>query len=61
MPVILDPADFDVWLEGGPEAANAAEALLRPYPSGALTAYPVSSRVNSPKNDDVDLIEPLAI
>ena len=60
MPVILDPADFDVWLEGGPEAANAAAALLRPYPSGALAAYPVSTRVNSPKNDDAGLIAPVS-
>ena len=58
MPVILDPADFDVWLDGGPAAANAAEALLRPCPSEALTVYPVSPRVNSPRNDDAGLIEP---
>jgi len=25
-----------------------------------MTAFPVSKRVNSPKNDDADLIEPAA-
>jgi len=35
--------------------------LLRPYDSAAMHAYPVSSRVNSPKNDDAELIAPLAV
>jgi putative SOS response-associated peptidase YedK len=34
--------------------------LLRPHASEAMTAYPVSTRVNSPKNDDAAIIEPLA-
>jgi len=33
--------------------------LLRPYPAKDMTAFPVSTAVNSPKNDRAGLIEPL--
>jgi putative SOS response-associated peptidase YedK len=33
--------------------------LLQPHPSEPMTMWPVSTRVNSPKNDDPSLIEPL--
>lgn len=59
MPVIVDPADYALWLEGGAEAAARARELLRPYPAEALTAYPVSPRVNTPRNDDAECIAPL--
>ena len=58
MPVILDPAAFETWLNPG-AAAEAARALLKPYPAEAMTAYRVSPRINSPSNDDPALIEPL--
>jgi len=57
MPVILAPSDYDRWID----TSNADPVdLLRPYPSDAMRAYPVSSRVSSPKNDDAELIEPLS-
>ncbi|MEJ2761058.1 MAG: SOS response-associated peptidase [Gammaproteobacteria bacterium] len=52
MPVILDPGDYDPWLEEGPEE------LLRPY-AGEMIGYPVSFDVNSPANDEKELIEPV--
>jgi len=57
MPVILEPEDYDLWLEGDPDEA---EALLRPLPAEELRAYKVSTRVNAPRNDDPGCIEPLA-
>ena len=33
--------------------------LLRPYAAEAMTKWPVSTRVNSPKNDDPNLLEPV--
>ena len=54
MPVILDPADYDRWLDL--ERPDAQE-LLRPCPDDWLEAYPVSPRVNRPQNDDATLIE----
>jgi putative SOS response-associated peptidase YedK len=54
MPVILDPLDYGAWLDptrGGLE-------LLRPCPDEWLEAVPVSTRVNSPSNDDPSILQP---
>ena len=53
MPVILAPPDHASWLD----PANDARPLLRTYPAEAMTAYPVSPRVNAVRNDDAGLIE----
>jgi putative SOS response-associated peptidase YedK len=53
MAVILDPADESTWLHGPVEAALDC---CEPHPSEDLTAYPVSTRVNDPRNDDPSLI-----
>ena len=55
MPVIVDPSDFGRWLT----AAEPPADLLPPYPATDMTAYPVSTAVNSPKNDRAGLVEPL--
>jgi putative SOS response-associated peptidase YedK len=55
MPVIVQAKDHARWLD--PENQDVAD-LLAPYSSRGMIAYPVSQRVNSPKNDDVRLIEP---
>lgn len=59
MPVILDPAAFAAWLDPAADP-RAAQALLAPAPDDLLRAYPVSTRVNSPRNEGLDLVEPLA-
>jgi putative SOS response-associated peptidase YedK len=56
MPLVLEEADWRLWL--GEDAGDAAE-LLRPAPDGTLRAWPVSPRVNSPRNNDASLIEPM--
>jgi putative SOS response-associated peptidase YedK len=58
MPVILKPEDYDKWLDPNTPPAEA-EALLKPYPDGELVADPVSTLVNSPKNDLPDCIKPI--
>jgi putative SOS response-associated peptidase YedK len=55
MPVILDSADYDRWLD--PSDLRGAE-LLRPCPEEWLEAAPVSTRVNSPRNDDESILQP---
>jgi putative SOS response-associated peptidase YedK len=55
MPVILAPEDYDRWLDPG---QPGAEELLRPCPSAWLEAVPISTRVNSPANDDESVIQP---
>jgi putative SOS response-associated peptidase YedK len=55
MPVVLDPKDYDAWLDSG-DVRGAA--LLRPCPAEWLEAVPVSTRVNSPAYGDEALVEP---
>lgn len=57
MPAILTPNQFNAWLDAPPQQAHA---LIAPYPPERMNAYPVSLRVNSPRNDGEDLIQPLA-
>ncbi len=56
MPVILRPEQFQKWI-GRDAEPSTLQAMLRPY-TGALTAYPVSTLVNSPDNDGPDCVEP---
>jgi putative SOS response-associated peptidase YedK len=58
MPVILAAENYTRWLDI--EQSDPAD-LLRPFASDAMRAYPVSTRVNSPKNDDPEIIAPLDI
>ncbi len=60
MPVIVAPADYERWLDPGVQSAETVRSLLRPYPSGAMTARPVGPRVNSPTHDDPGCIQPAA-
>jgi len=54
MPVILDREDYDQWLLG--DSKEVGE-LLKPFPSDRMLAYPVSTLVNSPANDDERCLE----
>jgi putative SOS response-associated peptidase YedK len=58
MPAVLAPDAVDAWLDPAPAPAAALAPLLAPAPEGELIATPVSSRVNSPDNDDPSCIEP---
>jgi putative SOS response-associated peptidase YedK len=60
MPAILDPEDYDAWLTAT-DTAIAAAMLQQPFPAQLMAAYPVSTKVNSVKNDTPDLIEPIAL
>lgn len=53
MPVIIAKEDYEEWLSS---ETNPGE-LLRPYPAELMTMWPVSTRVNSPRNEDSSLIE----
>ena len=55
MPVILSPADYDLWLDPGVTDPDAVQGLLRPY-AGEMQARPVSSAVNNARNDGPELI-----
>jgi len=59
MPVILDPKDYEEWLDPDIQDVTRLKPLLRPYPPDEMTWYPVNLRVNNPRNDDSLCIEPL--
>ena len=58
MPVILDPATFDLWLDPANEDVEELRALLRPPPSGTVVHHPVGPRIGNVRNNDAALIEP---
>jgi len=58
MPVVLDPEDWEDWLDPDGDAAALRGRLLRPAPEAALQLVEVDPRVNSVRNDDAGLIVP---
>jgi putative SOS response-associated peptidase YedK len=56
MPVILPEEHHDSWLSG-----EAGKEILVPYPADRMKAWPISPRVNSPKNDASEIIVPVEI
>lgn len=60
MPAILNPDDFETWLD--PKEADAARLgdVLDRAGKAVMTFRPISKAVNSPKNEGKDLIEPIA-
>jgi putative SOS response-associated peptidase YedK len=51
MPVILDPASYDPWLDPTLQDPAGILPLLRPHPADGMIVYPVSPRVNNPAFD----------
>jgi putative SOS response-associated peptidase YedK len=56
MPVILDPKDYDLWLDSEVKKPELLQPLLRSYQTEEMTAYPVSKVVNKPTNDTAECI-----
>ncbi|MCB9946247.1 MAG: SOS response-associated peptidase [Rhodospirillaceae bacterium] len=56
MPLILPSAAWPAWLDPSPIDI----ATLGPADGAEMTAVPISTRVNSVKNDDAEVIVPLA-
>jgi putative SOS response-associated peptidase YedK len=55
MPAILRPEYYDVWPNPKTDHAKLKE-LLTPLPASKMKMHPVSSAVNHPENDNVDLL-----
>jgi putative SOS response-associated peptidase YedK len=54
MPVILDPAHYDLWLDPGMTDTATVAELLRPFVARLMRCYPVGNRVNHVQNDDAE-------
>ncbi len=61
MPVVIDPADYDAWLDPSNVDPASLQHLLAPCPADRLHAKPVSRYVNRPINDDPRCLEPVSI
>ena len=59
MPVILDNEKREKWLDRSLTDHPSLKSLLTPLPNGALTYYPVTKDVNSPKNNHSELLNSL--
>jgi putative SOS response-associated peptidase YedK len=59
MPVILHPEAEEPWVDPALRDVGAIRALLASISAEALQTVPVSRRVNSPRNDGPDLIQPV--
>lgn len=60
MPVIINPQDYDLWLDREVQKPELLQPLLKAYPSDRLTAYPVRTLVNKATQDSPELIEKAA-
>ena len=61
MPVILDPDNYDLWLDPGMKDTSAACEMLKPYDARLMRSFPVSNRVNSAFNDDEGCSTPIKL
>ncbi|MGD0383531.1 MAG: SOS response-associated peptidase [Thermoguttaceae bacterium] len=59
MPVILPPEAYEVWLDPAVKNINAIAALLVPFSSPEMEAYPVNTLVNKASRDGPECVEPL--
>ncbi len=52
MPVILEPEDYDLWLDPGFTDLDTLTAMLKPLDAALMKCYAVGTLVNSPANDN---------
>lgn len=58
MPVILEPNEFDRWLDCRPGTAEGVLDLLKPIDDGRLAIAAVNPKLNDPRSEGPDLHEP---
>lgn len=56
MPVILEPGDWDTWLDTR-TSTKEARGLLKPAANALMEVVPISTRVNRVSEDDASLLE----
>jgi putative SOS response-associated peptidase YedK len=57
--VILPEDAYSLWLDSDEADPEKLKPLLGPYAASEMIAYPVSTLVNDPSNDQVDCITPV--
>lgn len=61
MPMIIHGEDVELWLDDEIDEIGPLEHLLQPVLNEELEMYPVSTDVNSVKNNSPELIEPITV
>lgn len=61
MPVIIDPADYEFWLDPGIQEPVALKPLLVPHPVARMEAYKVTKKVNRATYEDPEAIKPIEV
>jgi putative SOS response-associated peptidase YedK len=61
MPVILNPEDYDLWLDPGMTDVTVVGDSLKPFDPRLMKKYPVSTRVNRAENDDQQCAQEISI
>jgi putative SOS response-associated peptidase YedK len=61
MPLLVERDRYQAWLDPAHDDPDELRGLLVPAAPGRLTAFPVSTEVNSVRNNGPQLVEPLAV
>jgi len=61
MPVILPIDAYALWLDQSIQSPDSLNKFLVSYPAEEMSAYPVSTLVNSPANDRAECIVPVNV
>ena len=56
MPVVLQPEDYNLWLNRNMHDSKELEKLYQPYPADLMYAHPVPDLVNIPRFDSASCI-----
>jgi putative SOS response-associated peptidase YedK len=59
MPVILDPDNYDLWLDPGMTNVDAVSEVLKPFDARQMRCYAVSTRINQVASDDEECARPV--
>jgi putative SOS response-associated peptidase YedK len=57
MPIILDPASYNAWLDPANEDREQLQAMLVPFPAERMTVRPVGTYVNNARNEGTECLE----
>lgn len=60
MPVILDPADYQPWLDREFKDTDWLTSRMKPWPSDDMAFHPVDTLVNNPRNEKAECIQPVS-
>jgi putative SOS response-associated peptidase YedK len=61
MSVIIHPEDSELWLDDNERKTELRQELLQPFPAKEMLSHPVSTLVNSTRNQGADLVAQVPI